>query len=170
MDEVGFWSERIRPNLTRCCQMAGLRFHLERVENIVNDGTPDVDYVIDGVPGQIELKFSDTAPVRDTSQVLGIGHGMRRSQIIYASRRTWAGGRLWCLIGNQAATWLIDLRGMSPQEMDALAVASAAGLRQIASWHCAGRLGVTLPLALIERLPSAHPRPLHPSQETAARR
>jgi len=150
MDEVGFWSDRIRPNLVKNCQAMGLRFHLERVENIVNDGTPDVDYVIDGVPGQIELKFSDTAP-RDTSQVLGLGHGMRRSQIVYASRRTWAGGRLWCLIGNQQATWLIDLRGMSPQEMDALAVASAARLRQIASWQAGSRLGATLPLALIER-------------------
>jgi hypothetical protein len=130
-----------------------LRFHFERIENIVGDGTPDVDYCIDGVEGGIELKFSDTAPRRDTSQVLGIGHGMRRSQIVYAARRTWAGGLCWCLIGNQQATWLIDLRGRTPQEMDALAVASAASLRQIAAWHCGPRMPATLPLALVERLP-----------------
>jgi hypothetical protein len=156
MDEVGFWHDRVRPNLVKSCQTMHLRFHFERVENVVNDGTPDVDYCIDGVEGGLELKFSDTAR-RDDSQVLGLGHGMRRSQIVYAARRTWAGGRCWCLIGNQRATWLVDLRGMTAQEMDALAVASAARLRQIASWHCGPRMGTTLPLALIERLPTLLP-------------
>jgi hypothetical protein len=152
MDEVGFWSERIRPNLTKSCQALGLRFHFERIENIVADGTPDVNYCIDGVEGGIELKYNDTAP-GDTAQVLRIGRGMRRSQIVYAARRVWAGGRCWCLIGNQRATWLVDLRGLTPEEMADLSVASAARLRQIATWHCGTRMGATLPLALIERLP-----------------
>jgi hypothetical protein len=157
MDEVGFWSDRIRPNLVRNCQAMGLRFHLERIENIVSDGTPDVDYCIDGIQGGIELKFSDTAPVRDTSQVLGLAHGMRRSQIIYASRRVWAGGLCWCLIGNRQGTWLVDLRPLTPEQMADLAVASAASLGQMATWRCGPRMPATLPLALIERLPRLMP-------------
>ena len=156
MDEVGFWAERIRPNLTKSCQALGLRFHLERIENAGADGTPDVNYCIDGVEGGIELKFSDF--VRgDTAQVLGVAYGMRRSQIIYASRRVWAGGRCWCLIGNPVATWLVDLRGMTPENMGALSVASTARLRQVATWHCGQRMGGTLPLALVERLPRKDP-------------
>jgi hypothetical protein len=156
MDEVGFWSERIRPNLVKSCQQLGLRFHFERIENVVNDGTPDVDYCIEGIVGKIELKYNHTAP-REDSQVLAVNRGMRRSQIIYASRHVWAGGRCWCLIGNQVATWLVDLRGMTPQDMDSLSVANTLRLRQIAVWHRGPRLGATLPLALIERLPQ---RPL----------
>lgn len=152
MDEVGFWADRIRPNLTKSCQALGLTFHLERVENVVNDGTPDVDYCIAGVAGKVELKFSDSARA-DTAQVLGVQYGLRRSQIIYASRRVWAGGLCWCLIGNQVATWLIDLRGMDPPAMASLSVASSARLREVATWHCGQRMGSTLPLALIERLP-----------------
>ena len=165
MDEVGFWAERIRPNLTKNCQAMSLRFHFERIENVVADGTPDVNYCIDGVEGGIELKFSDTSP-GDTAQVLGIQHGMRRSQIIYASRRIWAGGLCWCLIGNRMATWLVDLRGMSPADMASLSVASSARLRQVAAWHCGQRMGGTLPLALIERLPGAGTTipPLSPEQ------
>jgi hypothetical protein len=159
MDEVGFWAERIRPNLTKNCQAMSLRFHFERIENVVADGTPDVNYCIDGVEGGIELKFSDTSP-GDTAQVLGIQHGMRRSQIIYASRRVWSGGLCWCLIGNRAATWLVDLRGMSPADMASLSVASSARLRQVAAWHCGQRMGGTLPLALIERLPGPATSPL----------
>jgi hypothetical protein len=150
MTEADFWSERIRPNLTKSCQALGLRFHLERIENVVSDGTPDVDYCIDSIQGGIELKFSDTAH-GDTAQVLGIQHGMRRSQIIYASRRIWAGGLCWCLIGNKVATWLVDLRGMTPEGMADLSTASSARLREVAAWHCGQRMGGTLPLALIER-------------------
>lgn len=152
MTEAEFWANRVRPNLTASCQALGLRFHFSRVENVVGEGFPDVDYLIDGVAGKLELKFSDNTP-GDTAQVLGKEHGLRRSQIIYASRHTWAGGRIFCLIGNPLATWLVDLRGMAPPDMAALAVASPARLRQVAAWHCGQRMGSTLPLALIERLP-----------------
>lgn len=152
MTETEFWSDRLRPNLIKSCQGLGYRHHFVRVENTAHDGDPDVDFVIDGVAGKLELKFGDNH-CGDTAQVLGKGKGMRRDQIIYASRHTWAGGLLWLCIGNQQATWLIDLRGMSPPEMDALAYASPLRLRQIAAWHCGQRMGSTLPLALIERLP-----------------
>lgn len=150
MDEAGFWSTKLRPNLVKSCQGLGLRHHFERVENMVADGTPDVDFCIDGVAGKIELKYSDYHP-GDTAQVLGRIHGLRRSQIIYASQRMWAGGLIWCCIGTPQAVWLVDLRGMTPPEMDSLSVASPARLGQIARWQSGQRLGSTLPLALIER-------------------
>ena len=156
MDEAGFWSDRLRPNLVKSCQALGLRHHFVRVENVVHEGDPDVDFVIDGVAGKIELKFGDNH-CGDTAQVLGKGKGMRRDQIIYASKHTWAGGRVWLLIGNQMAAWLIDLRGMTPEAMDGLATATPCQLRQIAAWHCGQRMGGDLPLALIERLPRATP-------------
>ena len=149
MDEAGFWSDRLRPALVKHCQALKLRHHFERVENAVAEGTPDVDYCIAGVSGKMELKFAPRHPVRDDSMVLGKGNGMRRSQIVYASRRAWAGGLIWCVIGTPAATWVIDLRRLTPEQMDGLATQTPAGLCQVAAWHSDQRVGSALPLALL---------------------
>lgn len=146
MKEAEYWTSRVRPRLQRDCQAAGLRFHLQRVENVVGDGTPDVDYLIAGVAGKIELKYSLTHPHRDTSQVLGIRHGMRRSQIVYAARHVWAGGLCWCLIGTPHADWLLDLRKMSPAEMANIGALSPAELRKISAWRREGTFASTTPL------------------------
>lgn len=132
--ESEFWSHRMRPLLIKQCQELNLRHHFERIENVVTDGGPDVDYCVAGVCGKIELKFAPHHPARDTSQVLGIQHGMRRSQITWACKRTWAGGRVYLLIGTPVRAWLIDLAGKTAPEMDALARATVQELDVLAAW------------------------------------
>jgi hypothetical protein len=159
MDEAGYWSTRVRPLLTRECQAAGHRFHLERIENVVAGGTPDVDYLIAGVAGKIELKYAPRHPMHDTTQVLGLRHGMRRSQIVYAARHVWAGGMCWCLIGTPDADWLLDLRTMTPEAMAAIGTLCPAELRKISAWRHEGRWVAPTPLAAVLKglgaLPSA---------------
>lgn len=135
MDEAGFWSEKLRPKLTTLCQAAKMRFHFERVENMVADGTPDVDYCLAGATGKIELKYAPRHPASDHAQVLGKTHGLRRSQIIWASRRSWAGGRTWCLVGSPKEVWLIDLRQLTPPAMAEIESASTLRLREMSMWY-----------------------------------
>lgn len=135
MDEAEFWTGKLRPKLIKLCQEAGLRNHFERVENMVADGTPDVIYCIGGAEGGIELKYAPTHPARDTSQVLSKGKGLRRSQVIYATRRAWAGGRVFCMVGTPAEAWLIDLCTLAPPAMVGIATASVMELRALSVWY-----------------------------------
>lgn len=145
MNEAQFWTARLRPQIKNQCIQQGLAHHLERVENNAAEGTPDVDYCIAGVCGKIELKFAPAHPARSTSIVLGKGHGLRRSQIVYAARRIRAGGLIWCAIGTPVMTWFIDLRPMTPEGMDGLQSASVADLSALCCW------GSSLPALLMDR-------------------
>jgi hypothetical protein len=140
----------MRPALIRECQRAELRHQFTRVENQVNDGDPDVDYCIAGVCGKLELKYSDSHPANPTSKLV-IRHGLRRSQIIYASKRSWAGGLIWCLIGSPVDAWLIDLRKLAPTDMDKLVSASLLELTARARWRLASDGWQALPGALLGR-------------------
>lgn len=160
MNEAGFWSDSLRPKLITHCQRLKYRHHFERVENAVALGTPDVDYCIHGVAGKIELKFSPTHPARDTSMVLGSIHGLRRSQIVYAARRTWCGGLIWCCIGTPEVTWLVDLRPLDAPGMAALAVATPSRLNEISAWRSNRDKWGTLPLVLVDdRVNHGFPEP-----------
>ena len=54
--------------------------HLERIENIVGVGTPDVYYCIEGKQGWIEMK-SPKEPVRANSKLFARNHKLLQSQI-----------------------------------------------------------------------------------------
>lgn len=132
MNEAEFWSGKLRPRLIKACQEQEWRHHFERVENRVSDGMPDVDYIIGGHAGKIELKYGARS-VRVDSQVLGKMHGLRRSQIIYASRYSWAGGRIFCMIGSPDDTWLLDIRNWMPSRLEEIATATR---QQLSEWCC----------------------------------
>ncbi len=150
MKEADFWSGKIRPKLVKACQDKELRHHFERVENRVADGTPDVDYIVDGCAGKIELKYS-TNSVREDSQVLGKQHGLRRSQIIYAARYSWAGGRIYCMIGSPDNTWLLDIREWTPEKLDAISVATRQQLDHVSCWRASMHYWDELPELLAGR-------------------
>jgi hypothetical protein len=42
-------------------------WHIERVEDYLTDGRPDVEYCVDGVAGWVELKYMKKWPVRPTT-------------------------------------------------------------------------------------------------------
>lgn len=80
---------------------------LERVENGVNVGTADVNYVIRGVEGWIELKAVDL-PKREETAVLG-EKGLRDpDQINWHLGRSRVMGRTWIFISADPYRWLVD--------------------------------------------------------------
>lgn len=65
------------------------KVYLERVENVVNPGRPDVDVLWDGVVLPIELKALEAFPQRASTPVLG-GKGLNQNQLNW-----WLNWRRW---------------------------------------------------------------------------
>lgn len=70
----------------------------ERVENMVNDGTPDVTCLCRGVQTMVELKAVMMLPRRAGSKVLG-DNGLNTNQRNYCLDWTKRGGRYLIVIG-----------------------------------------------------------------------
>lgn len=79
---------------------------LERVENGVNIGTADVNYVIRGVEGWIELKAVDL-PKREGTKVLGPKQGLNIDQINWHLARSQVLGQTWVFISADPYRWLV---------------------------------------------------------------
>jgi hypothetical protein len=135
MDEAGLWSSRLRGPLQAACEKRAWRKHFVRVENRIGDGDPDVYYRIGGVAGHIELKYTPTHPTLALNQVLTKGKGMRRSQIIWASREIWVGGMVWLIVGTPRMTWAFDLRRHDAPSMDAFATRELHEYDALADWR-----------------------------------
>ena len=75
-----------------------LRLRLERVENMVGDGTPDVLVLCDGLVTWCELKAVDALPRRATTRVLG-SDGLNWDQRNWHMSWLAAGGRSLIVIG-----------------------------------------------------------------------
>ncbi len=65
------------------------KIYLERVENIVNPGCPDVDAMWEGIVLPIELKALEVYPKRRSTSVLG-RKGLNRNQLNW-----WLNWRRW---------------------------------------------------------------------------
>lgn len=75
------------------------RIYLERVENVVNPGRPDVDVMMNGVMLPIELKAIATWPRGNNTPVLGKARGLNKNQLNWWLQwRRW-GGRGFILVG-----------------------------------------------------------------------
>ncbi len=153
MNEASFWTDRVRPGLIAGCRAAGLRHHFERVENAVAVGTPDVDWCVAGVAGKIELKYSPRHPARPATPVLGRAGGLRRSQVVWISRRGWAGGRCFVMIGTPERTWLLNVGGWPAARLAGIGLLSSAALDEIGAWGGVHLSDPTVPLALIGERP-----------------
>jgi len=70
---------------------------LDRIENVVGVGTPDVNYCIEGVEGWIEIK-SPSAPKRKTTAVLKSQHNLNQDQKNWFKSQFNAGGTAWILL------------------------------------------------------------------------
>lgn len=134
MIESSFWTRRLRKLLVVSCRNNGFRSHFERIENAVAVGTPDVDYCVNGVCGKIELKYTSSHPRRPGTPVLGKGKGLRKSQIVWASRRSYAGGTVFVCIGSPTHTWLINVRDWPPARLASIALLTSAELHDVSIW------------------------------------
>lgn len=96
MTESTFWAG-IRPKLLPYGD-------LERIENRVNIGTPDVNYCLLRVEGWIELKYKDEWPVREATP-FRLPH-FTIEQLLWQERRHRAGGRV-CLLAQVGIDYMI---------------------------------------------------------------
>ncbi len=63
--------------------------YLERIENVVNPGRPDIDTLWEGIVLPVELKALEAFPQRDTTPVLG-GKGLNQNQLNW-----WLNWKRW---------------------------------------------------------------------------
>ena len=80
---------------------------MDRIENLVVDGMPDISYCIKGVDGWIEMK-SPAAPKRKTTPVLKSQHKLLQSQKNWFKRQYNAGGIAYILICMRSRWILMD--------------------------------------------------------------
>ena len=110
----------LRKNLHHC--------HLERIENIVGSGTPDVYYCIDGHMGWIEMK-SPKEPLRKNSKLFANNHKLNQNQKNWFLSLRNAGGQAFILICTNKRWMLID--GEYADEINLMAVWE---LMEVAVW------------------------------------
>lgn len=81
--------------------------HLERVENLVGSGMPDVLAVSGGVVTWCELKAVDAPPARVTTPLLGASKGLNQEQANW--HLTWQahGGRSCVIIGCSSSVYML---------------------------------------------------------------
>lgn len=113
--EATSW-EWLRDGITRSCPQGSL---LERVENGVGAGMADVNYIIRGVEGWIELKAVD-CPKRPGTAVLGLEKGLSLAQVNWHLARSKQNGRTWIFITAKPLRWLVP--GMHARIVNLLSV------------------------------------------------
>lgn len=109
MSEAALWS-RTRTHL-------GPHGRLVRVENRVDDGTPDVNYLlrryptVEAVCGWLELKHETAWPVRErTTFTIG---SLNLDQVNWQTFWAMAGGRVWTLLQVADDLLLLDHRTLA---------------------------------------------------------
>lgn len=101
---------------------------LDRIENMIGVGNPDINYCIDGFEGWIELK-SPTEPKRATTPLFGSNHKLSIDQRNWFLRQNNAGGRAFILIATDKRWMLIEGR-----YADFINKLPVSGLLKIAIW------------------------------------
>ena len=84
-------------------------FYIQRIENMVGEGVPDVLLVCrkTGAMVLVELKSVDKLPVRAKSKVFGSG-GLNPQQVAWIYGRASVGCRIWVLAGaDRGLMWLV---------------------------------------------------------------
>ena len=82
---------------------------IERIENGVGIGTPDINFCGNGVECWIEMK-APIEPKRGHTPLFGSNHRLSQDQKNWFKRQLDAGGRAWILIGTDKRWLLINGR------------------------------------------------------------
>lgn len=80
---------------------------IDRVENGLVDGMPDVNCCVKGSDLWLELKYIESWPARAATQVLG-RKGLRPEQVNWHIRQSAAGGVSFIVVGIGKETWVAD--------------------------------------------------------------
>ena len=93
----------------------GVGGRMDRVENGVVEGMPDVSTTAAGIDVWLELKYVAKWPSRSNTRVLG-DRGLRAEQINWHLRHARAGGNSWILVGVGKEMYLA--RGADAQDVN----------------------------------------------------
>lgn len=104
MTEKEFW-KKIQKGLGKLIDTAKGR--MDRVENGVCDGMPDVSITSGSIDVWVELKYVAKWPQRANTRVLG-DRGLRPEQINWHLRHVRAGGKCFVLVGVGREMYLAD--------------------------------------------------------------
>jgi hypothetical protein len=89
---------------------------LDRIENAVVTGMPDINFCSGGVECWVELK-SPKEPVRTTTRLFGSNHRVSQEQANWMLRQRRAGGRCYVLIATDKR-WILIGGGLADQIND----------------------------------------------------
>jgi len=101
MRESSFWNS-LRKGLM---QASNNRIFLERHENSLNSGTPDVHYCLNAVSGWIELKYLPDYPVH-ADTLIHLRH-FNDFQRLWLQRYYQAGGNAWLILRIKKDVYMI---------------------------------------------------------------
>lgn len=127
--EARLWT-RMRAGIIDLCWV-------QRVENMVGEGLPDVilHRKADGRCAFVELKCRTLAPVRSSSPVFNGSYGLRPAQVAFIHSRAVAGAAIFVLGQCGEEVWLVhgryarDLAGMTRVDLDLVADWSGSARR-----------------------------------------
>jgi hypothetical protein len=93
----------------------------DRIENGLAPGWPDVNYVLAGVEGWIELK-APVEPVKPSTPLFGSNHQVSLDQRNWFLRQLNARGRCWLLIGTDKRLMLLHGWLVAHQDVNKLTI------------------------------------------------
>lgn len=126
--EAKLWYS-VRPRLRE-------HFLVQRIENLIDAGVPDVHLVcrLTGEQHWLELKAQPEMPKRATTRVFG-GDGLRPDQIPWLYSRAAVGASVW-ILGKAGEEWFL-VYGIHARVFND---ASRNALVEMSAWHHIGNL------------------------------
>lgn len=111
-------------------------FLVQRIENLIDAGVPDVHLVcrLTGEQHWLELKAQPEMPKRATTRVFG-GDGLRPDQIPWLYSRAAVGASVW-ILGKAGKEWFL-VYGIHARVFND---ASRNALAEMSAWHHIGNL------------------------------
>lgn len=104
--------------------------YIERIENVVGSGFPDVIYTLNGTTGFIEIK-SPTEPKKPNTRLFGSAHKLSLEQENWFLRMLKAGGKCHVFIGTDKR-WLL----IPGKLVTLINEATITDLDTMKSWGC----------------------------------
>jgi hypothetical protein len=105
------------------------KIRIDRIENSMVEGMPDVNVCIDGVESWIEIK-SPKEPKRSTTPLFGSNHKLSIQQQGWLKRQYVAGGNAYVFIRTEKIAMLV--KGFEAPNVNIL---TKAGLASISVWN-----------------------------------
>ena len=108
---------------------------LNRVENAVGVGDPDVEIISRGKVSKVELKAVDCPPARGSTSLLPKGKGLSTEQENWLIEWLKHGGNGYVLIGVGSGQYLISCRTIAPALINSLTLLDVQHAALATKWH-----------------------------------